>query len=151
MTALDDDPKSDLYRQQSDFVRKLATMAKQYNVLIFLIAHPRKSDNGSLAGFGNDDVAGSANITNLCDAVLNYARPKYDSNEEPDETLRMLQVTKNRLYGRLTKDGGIKLYFDEKSKRMSEMLARKEYMWRWELGWETDDFDTITDDEVIFD
>ena len=35
MTAITDDIASDLYRQQTKFVKALAFMAKKYNVLIF--------------------------------------------------------------------------------------------------------------------
>lgn len=124
MTAISDDLKSDLYRQQSNFVRALAKMAKQYNVIILLIVHPRKRQGFQ---FGNDDVAGSSNITNLADVVLNYAMPKHDDELNPD---RILQVTKNRLGGTLNYDG-IPLWYDIPSKRISEARG----LFNWELGW----------------
>ena len=73
MTAISDDISSDLYRQQTQFVRQLAIMAKRMNVIIILIAHPRKTIGFE---FGNNDVAGSSNITNLADVVIRYAKPK---------------------------------------------------------------------------
>jgi KaiC/GvpD/RAD55 family RecA-like ATPase len=124
MTAIEDDGKSDLYRQQSNWVKKLVAMGKKFNVLIFLIAHPRK---GNGLEFSNDSVAGSSNITNLVDVVLNYDSPK-----EEQEYPRELKVTKNRLTGRVTKKGeGIPLYFEESSKRISENGN-----FGWTLGWE---------------
>lgn len=42
MTALDISMNDDLYRAQSKFVGKLAKMVKQYEVVIILVAHPRK-------------------------------------------------------------------------------------------------------------
>lgn len=128
MTAMQDDLSADLYRQQTKFVRALSLLAKKYNVLIFLIAHPRKTFTGK---FKNDDVAGSANITNLADVVIRYARPGSDYEGPAD---RLLQVEKNRLSGRLTRDG-IELYYNEPSKRISEGA------FDWRAGWEDSDQD----------
>jgi len=143
MTAMDDDIRSDLYRQQAAFVKALAGMAKDYNVLIFLVVHPRKRNNGE---FSNDDVSGSSNITNLADVVLNYDNQRVDPKKpDPDPADRVLQVTKNRLSGRLKQDG-IKLWFDEKSKRISETKGR----FGWEFGWEKHEFTSADDDEIPF-
>ncbi len=128
MTAMSDDLSRDQYRQQTAFVKQLALMAKQYNVLIFLVAHPRKVYGGQ---FGNDDVAGSSNITNLVDVVLRYARPADDDIDNPPP--RILQVLKNRLNGKTHRGkAGIDLYYNEASKRISEC-----HNWSWPLGWET--------------
>ena len=101
-------------------------MAKKYNVLIFLIAHPRKSTGNE---FGNDDVAGSSNITNLVDVVLKYSKPKKTGDEAP-YCDRLLTVHKNRLTGRTNRDG-IRLYYQEGSKRISENPETFD----WDLGW----------------
>lgn len=133
MTAVDDDIASDLYRQQSNFVKTLAAMAKQMNVLIILIAHPRKRTGNY---FDNDDISGSGNITNLADIVLRYDVPRReDENLPPDTMERDLFVLKNRLTGR-TNRTGIRLYFDEPSKRISEGSGPKAF--EWTLGWEDD-------------
>ena len=127
MTAMSDDMSKDQYRQQTAFVKQLALMAKRYNVLIFLVAHPRKVYSGQ---FSNDDVAGSSNITNLVDVTLRYARP--EETDDRDAPPRMLQVLKNRLNGRTHRGkDGIGLYYNEASKRISEIMN-----WKWELGWE---------------
>lgn len=124
MTAIMDDESVDLYRKQSNFVKQLSMMAKRFNVLIILVAHPKKR-NGTL--FNNDDVAGSSNITNLADVVLRYDMPP---QENPKEYSRMLQVTKNRLTGRVDFNG-IGLYFEDSSKRISE----SQFDFDWEYGW----------------
>lgn len=127
MTAMDDDIASDLNRQQTAFVRQLTYIAKKYNVLIFLVAHPKKNPSGKF-DFSNDDVAGSSNITNLVDVVLRYDSPSSFSEEDhPD---RVLQVFKNRLTGKLNIKG-IGLYYQESSKRISENK-----IFDWPLGWE---------------
>ena len=148
MTAIDDDIASDLYRQQTAFVRKLTHIAKQFNVLIFLIAHPKKNQSGKYT-FINDDVAGSSNITNLVDVVLRYDAPNHEQ-EYDDETPRpdrVLQVYKNRLTGKVKLDG-IGLYYQESSKRISE----DKMTFDWELGWESECFTSkIEQMEIPFD
>lgn len=128
MTAMVDNISEDQYRQQTIFVNSLAKMAKQYNVVIFLIAHPRKKQG--FGNFDNDDVAGSSNITNLVDVVIRYARPK--GKDIPADTMdRELTVFKNRLTG-VTNRTGIKLFFQQESKRIAEST----FTFDWELGWE---------------
>ena len=129
MTALEDDLNADLYRQQGSFCRRLAEMARRLNVLIILVAHPRK---GNSKEFVNDDIAGSGNITNLADLVLRYARPK-DLTSPGD---RILQVTKNRLTGKVHFNGeGVGVYFDEKSKRIAATKYGDEFSIDFRLGW----------------
>jgi len=144
MTALEDDISNDLNRQQTAFVRQLAKMARKFNVLIFLVAHPKKNQTGKYH-FSNDDVAGSSNITNLVDVVLRYDSPEKREEGEitPD---RVLQVFKNRLTGRLNTDG-IGLYYEESSKRISEVMGSFD----WELGWENQFFTVTGDEEIPFD
>lgn len=125
MTAMNDDLGADLNRQQTRFVKELARIAKEHGVIILLIAHPKKI--GKEQSFDNDDVSGSSNITNLCDIVMRYARPKdmRDTNE------RLLCITKNRLTGR-TNYEGVPLWFEETTKRISAI----EGLFDWSYGWE---------------
>lgn len=148
MTAISDDINSDLYRQQTEFVQELSKMAKLYNVLIFLIAHPRKSTGYN---FDNDDIAGSANITNLADVVIKYGRPKGDGIPE-DTSERRLTVYKNRLTGK-TDRNGIPLYYQDSSKRISEQDGTFGWELRWEKQWENNTggfYESYDDDEIPF-
>ena len=127
MTAMDFDGTTDFYQKQGAFCGKLAAMAKKYMAFILLIAHPRKA-NGQLT---NDDVSGSSNITDRADLVFLYRR--LDPKESTDDSLRKLEVMKNRLTGRLANgDHAIQLSFDAKSKgiaeSMKDLLARN-YGW----------------------
>lgn len=139
MTAMEDDMSSDLYRQQTVFVAKLAKMARTMNVVIILVVHPRKAN---AKDFGNDDVMGSSNITNLAHVVLRYTEPKERSAANED---RVLQTLKSRLIGRIDRDG-IPLWYQESSKRISESQT-----FDWTLGWETDDtsFMPVENDDEI--
>lgn len=110
MSGLRVRPNENLYQAQSDFVFSLTRIAKQYDTVILLVAHPRKS-NGV---FDNDDVSGSADITNLADIVMSY---DIDKDREEVTDLRILRVTKNRLTG---ERGNIDLWFSKDSRRISD-------------------------------
>lgn len=119
MTIVSESDNESLYRVQSNFVGELCKIAKKYKVVIMLIAHPRKrlQSNGD---FRNDDVSGSADITNRVDVVMSYDRI-FEHGEEVDPTSRQMSITKNRLYGRTTtKANRIVLYFDSSSKRIAD-------------------------------
>jgi len=144
MTAMVDDTSVDQYRQQTIFVNALAKLAKRYNVIIFLVAHPRKRTGME---FDNDDIAGSSNITNLVDVVLRYSRPK--GKDIPVDTAeRELKVYKNRLTGQ-TNRVGIKMFFQPETKRISE----SSFDFDWRLGWEEEyeqlEFLPVRDDENV--
>ncbi len=71
-------------KAQTRFSAALKNFAVKYNAHVLLVSHPRKSKAGEL--FTNDSVAGSANITNVADNVINVEKPN-------------LRVTKNREFG----------------------------------------------------
>lgn len=115
MTAMDDVATNDaLYQSQRKFVRSLSKMAKKYDVVIVLVAHPRKSTQN----FDNDEVSGSSVITDAADVVMSY--DKITDNHDPEfgqSDVRELIITKNRLTGKL---GKVKLYYSDASRRISE-------------------------------
>lgn len=113
MTAMEEGAETDeaLYRKQSDFVGRLAKMARRLNVIILLIAHPRKN---AFTYLSNDDVSGSADITNKASIVMTYSRILI-KNEEPNPDQRELKIIKNRLTGKL---GAVNMYYSEASKRI---------------------------------
>ena len=131
MTAMDDDAHSDVYRLQSQFVKKLAGMAKAYEVLIILIAHPRKFGRNDGEDFTNDDIAGSGNIPNLADIILVYQKPTEREMQGAERIVRKLSITKNRING---KEDDILLCFDEASKRIAEEPEGLDFLLGWESG-----------------
>ena len=106
----------DKYEAETDIVKKLKSFAKKYNALVHLVAHPRKSMNDEIE---KDDVAGSANITNLADYVTTISRAK-DDEVEFDAILKIL---KNRHTG---VNVGKKLMFDIDRKRFYSAETGKE-------------------------
>ncbi|MCI8955606.1 MAG: AAA family ATPase [Eubacterium sp.] len=138
MTAIEIDVNSDLYRAQSMFVNKLCKLAKRHNVVIILIVHPRKN---KFTTDENDEVSGSADITNRVDVVMTYK-----SDDDLSDDMRYLSISKNRLTGKLTADKGIELYYDDKSKRINDTGNFAE-----DYGWdkEFDGFIDIPDDDSM--
>ena len=142
MSALND-PGSDINWAQTAFVKKLANMARLYNVCVILLAHPRKS-NVEGRELSSDDIMGSGNITNLATTVLAYGMPKQQFYEggRPD---RVISVLKNRNFGdRLTGPDAISTWFDPVSKRISTEKAN--------FKWPDDDepnFEEVEHDETL--
>lgn len=120
MTAMECDVNTDLYRQQSNFVKSLEKIACQYGVAVILVAHPKKSS----FEFNNDTVSGSSDITNAVSFVWNYERAP-----EGEKCNGRLMITKNRMTGALLNaENAIKLYYSAKSKRILENPhVNKEY------------------------
>ena len=108
MMAITSNGRDSLYMLQSDFVGKLAKLAKRFDAVIMLIAHPRKSGYGE----SNDDISGSGDIGNKADIIMYYDK---DRDRDIDD-LRVIRVTKNRLTGQT---GIIDMYFDT-SRRISD-------------------------------
>ena len=110
---LDNTMTSDKWEKQSKFVKKLVKIALQYDVLILLVAHRRKSQGTTDI---NDEISGSGDITNLAGVVMSYDR-NTDSNVTAE---RLLKVVKSRLIGKLNFEG-IPLDYDERTKRIFGM------------------------------
>lgn len=140
MTAMDLNGELELNEAQTIFTKQLANIAQNYNVLIILIVHPRKSKAGS---FSNDDIAGSSNITNRAHKTIRYSRPEVKNGELPKWD-RELTVLKDRLTGHIITKG-IPLYFQERTKRISD----RQDIFDWTLGWEEEDGFTEVNYDVI--
>lgn len=124
MTALDVDMAADEYRCQSKFVKKLSRLAKRLDVVVILIAHPRKN---SFTKDENDAVSGSGDITNAADIVMTFKR------DEDTADYNHLSISKNRWFGNLTKKDGIDLWYDKKSRRI---IDKSKGDFNYEVGWE---------------
>lgn len=123
MTAMESVRENDqLYLAQSNFVGRLKKIAVKYDVVVILVAHPRKSK----LEFNNDDVSGSGDITNKVDVVMSYQRVEND-----DTCDSKLSITKNRLFGKYANgDNAIKLCYSEKTKRIFPYgLYPRHYSW----------------------
>lgn len=84
MTILSETNTENENKVQGKFVAALKAFAVKYKVCVLLVCHPRKTKAGEK--FTSEDVAGSANITNLADTVINIEKPN-------------IRITKNREFG----------------------------------------------------
>lgn len=114
MTALEVEPTTDLYRAQSAFVKKVKALAVRLGIIVILVAHPRKENDGK--ELDNDSVSGSSDITNAVDVVMTYSS---NTSEDKEIYQSVIGVTKNRLTGRkLLNDKRVKVMYSGKSKRI---------------------------------
>ncbi len=139
MTAIDLDMESgdNRYEKQGSFVKKLEKLSLRFNVIILLVAHRRKNGFSTDA---NDEISGSADITNAAGVVVSYDR---DKDLLPEQ--RKLIVSKSRLVGKLDFEG-ITLNYDEKSKRIYQNNDELTL----EYGWNDSDFMSAENMEIPF-
>ena len=134
---------------EKEFVNKLIFFAKKYNVLVFLVAHPRKTGEIRVT---KEDIAGSGNIVNLAHMVFSVhrytakekegetnTRNQYIKGKEPISEDSCVEVLKNRITGILPL---VKLYFDYPSYRFYKKPSE---LW-FRYGWNKDASPIRTDD-----
>lgn len=125
MTAIDAASTETQYLKQSHFVRQLKQLAVKHNIVVLLVAHPRKTQ-GDVSD--NDSVSGSADITNRVDTVISYVK-----NSDDHAAGGKLLVLKNRMTGKLAvKDNAVPVAYDEKSKRIYNASGRCDFVYGWE-------------------
>ena len=126
----------DKYQQQSLFVEQLENFAKNSNIHIIFVAHPRKSE-----GFLRlDDVSGSNDIVNRVDNALILHRVnndfkrlsqqmfKWPESHELYQCSNVIEICKDRDGG--VQDEFIPLYFEQESKRLRNTPSEyKNYGW----------------------
>ena len=141
MTAMETvNEQSNLYLAQSNFVGELKKIAVRYDVAIILVAHPRKSGKEDTE-FDNDDVSGSADVTNKVDIVMNYSRSKGDADHDCE-----LSISKNRLAGTLRMGAEkILLNYSAKTKRVTGVRSLDRH-----YGWEKTGTDVTNEIDVPF-
>lgn len=134
---------TDKYQQQSYFVERLETLAKQYNIHVIFVAHPRKSQ-----GFLRlEDVSGSNDIVNRVDNAFIMHRVNDDFKRLTKETYKwnkdnpiyqasnVIEICKDR-------DGGLQdlfipLFFEVETKRLKNDISEN-VIYGWQSEWKTD-------------
>lgn len=117
-----------LWRAQSAFTQRLSAFAKKNGVHVHLVAHPKKTGEKELSA---DDVAGTADITNLADNVFSVERIQEDKIG-PDGFSTRIKIIKNRRNGTMATIG---LNFEETSRRFYEDGGNPRKKYTWEAEW----------------
>lgn len=128
-----------LWQKQKEFIIKLVNFANKFNVLIHLVAHPRKVE--AIRRLTKLDISGSGDITNLAHYVMAIHRVTPKEKEgipdnkggykvEPVKYDCILDLFKNRITG--TQDKEMGLYFDLPSYRFWTNLDELDIQYKWD-------------------
>lgn len=131
------DTKNDKYESQKELAKNLKNLARKYNLVIILVAHPKKTFGDVVDMF---DVSGASEIVNLCDYEL-FTQRIIDDEEGKDETY--LLITKNRQTGKQKKR--LRLYFDDNRKRLYSSKEELNRVYKYNINQQQslDDLDDI--------
>jgi len=125
------------YDNQSLLIQNLSKLAKELNVHIHFICHPRKVTNF----LRKIDISGSADLTNIADNVFILHRVNQDFKIKTKEMFKwndnnsiynftnVIEICKNRDFG--VEDYFVGLYFEPESKRLKNSKNEiKNYSWK---------------------
>lgn len=125
LMALDMDAPSDNDAQTS-LIKSLKNLAKSRNIHIMLVCHPRKEQSFQL--LRKESIAGTANLTNLCDNLFIIHRVGKDFEKRAKEFWGedvvaeclgydvVLEIAKNRSMGVV--DTMARLYYEKETRRI---------------------------------
>jgi len=124
------------YETQSLLVQKLSQLAKELNIHIHFVCHPRKATSF----LRKEDIAGTGDLTNIADNVYIMHRVNEDFKVRTKEMFKwkednpiyqftnILEICKNREFG--WQDEMIGMYFEKESKRLlNNQDEIKKYGW----------------------
>ena len=102
------------YIAQKIFVNKLKNFARKYNVIVHLVAHPKKPQQGN-SKVTKFDVAGTGDIINLADYAMSIKK-NTEKEKREDSTLKdaYIEILKDRIRGF---EFGVDLDFDKDRRR----------------------------------
>lgn len=132
------DSKEEL-QSQTEIIKRLVKFAREYQVAVVLVCHPRKFDNGS--DMDIYDIAGSSNIVNLAHRTIGLRRIYDKERETKDRRMSdrqkkllkydvVLTIIKDRMYGRQNIDCGI--FYDDMSRRFYTSDEEYDYQYSWD-------------------
>ena len=124
------------YETQSLLIQQLSALAKELNIHIHFVCHPRKATSF----LRKEDIAGTGDLTNIADNVYIMHRVNEDFKVRTKEMFKwkednpiyeytnILEICKNREYG--WQDQMIGMYFEIESKRLLNTPDEvKKYGW----------------------
>ena len=123
--------------QQSQFINEIKEYAKQKNIHVILVCHPRKQD-----GFlRKESISGTADLTNLCDNLFILHRVGRDFRSRAAEFFgeaevqkyqtfdTVVEVCKNRMLG--VQDYLVGMYYESESRRLKNEIS-EHIIYGWE-------------------
>lgn len=137
LMSMEFDSKENKYDAQSNLVKELSKLAKELNIHIHFVCHPRKSMNF----LRKNDISGTADITNLADNVFIMHRTNNDFTRTTKEMFgwsddyeiykysNVVEICKNREFG--VQDLFVGLHFEIESKRLLNIPTEEKH-----YGWE---------------
>ena len=139
---------SGVYANQTKFILDLKGYAKQKNIHIILVAHPRKQNDF----LRKESISGTADLTNIADNVFLIHRVGKDFEKRAGEFFgedkigdylnysNIIEVAKNRQLGIV--DHLVGMYYETESRRLKNSVA--EYV---VYGWQDEPTQTKTEFE----
>lgn len=140
---------SGVYANQTKFVLDIKDYAKQKNIHVILVAHPRKQNDF----LRKESISGTADLTNIADNVFLIHRVGNDFEKRAGEFLgtdkivnymqfsNVLEVAKNRQMGVV--DHLVGMYYEVESRRLKNSIAEHiVYGWQEEPVQESFDYTT---------
>lgn len=121
----------DINEKQASMIIRLKNFARKFNVVVHLVAHPKKPADKQMR-VSKYDISGTANISNLADRVFGFHRltkaELSDDSKDYKGFNNLFIIFKDRKFGIF--DQEIKLKFDFFSKRYYEKDEKdKRYSW----------------------
>lgn len=126
------------YDVQTKLITDLSNLAKELNVHIHFVCHPRKST----AFLRKIDISGSSDLTNIADNVFIVHRVNDDFKKLTKENFKwkddndiynfdnVIEICKNREFG--VQDTFARMYFEKESKRMLNCKGEElNYGWKY--------------------
>ncbi len=125
------------YSQQSKFVLEIKDYAKQKNIHVIIVCHPRKE----MGFLRKESISGTADLTNICDNLFLLHRVGKDFSMRAGDFLgkdkveefmnfsNVLEVAKNRQMGVV--DYLVGMYYEAESRRLKNNIAEHIH-----YGWE---------------
>ena len=119
------------FHAQTEFMNKLVRFSIEYNVIVIVVAHPRKVASGQEMGLW--DVAGSSNLVNLATRTIGLKRvtdrEKNDPNCKYAKYDVRISILKDRIFGS-TKD--FYVFYDKVSRRFYSDYSEFDYKYGWD-------------------
>ena len=137
--------ESGMYANQTKFILDVKDYAKQKNIHVILVAHPRKQNDF----LRKESISGTADLTNIADNVFLIHRVGQDFQKRAGDFLgegkvqeylgfsNVLEVAKNRQMGVV--DHLVGMYYEMESRRLKNSIAEHIV-----YGWASDDIQKST-------